>query len=318
MLRRSFWVSLALLFACLPAHANVPLPGLFAFALPFWLGATFFFSFLALAIVVETAVLTLRYHRRWHEVLRFVVVANLASTVVGFLFSFHSLECMVFLAFFILLPRLLRSAFGWSYLIAIPVAVLCAALVWLAIIPAFGVSGMVLQVYGILVLAFGLTLLVETLIWKRYVEQRDAWRWSLSANVASYAVLFALLWAGGFNSGVIAYTQWPIERATRTPDHDLAMTRLQEVYMWERSARSWRFGPLPTPRKRLPYRELRTVSDWARQGDVGDAEDLYILIGRYREPQSLEDWQNAKASLERARAAAAGEPGGTTPEKPLH
>jgi len=319
MLRRSLWIPLAAVLLAVPAHANVPLPSVFAFSFPVWLGLTFFLFFLATMIGVETVVLVWRFHQPWRRALGLVALANFASTAAGVFLSAHPLECLVLPVFFLTLPFLLRKAFLWEYESAIAFTALAVFCTVLALIPAGDLSVMIVQIYGVLALAFGLTVLIEAFVYVAFAGPRAAWRWSLSANLASYAVLLAFLWTAGFNTGVIAYTGRPIHEATFLQNHAKVMERLSEVYESERSARGWRFRRPLAAEQRTPFRELSLVRQWAEEGGVRDAEELYKLVRRYREPQAdmYDEWRDAREALASARDQAAAEVGGSTPEKPL-
>ena len=306
---RSLVLVLGLALLAWPAHANIPLPAVFAFNFPFWLGLLFFCVSFVLVIVVETMVLVWRYHQPWGNSLVLIIGANLASTAVGFAFSLHPLEFLAGLVFLVLLPGMLKRAFGWPYWIGIPMVLPAIAIGWAVLAPYPSVPALVAQIYAAMIVAFVLTFLIETLVMKRTAGPDMAWRWSLSANLASYAMLMLLLWVGGFRSGAIADTSMPIMYAVHVRDHQKTLMQLQEIYEWERSADTWRLGSPLHLVGRSASMELFAVEAWAENGDLQGAQDLMALLRRYRQPADWDfnQWKNAEKAIAEARVKAASE-----------
>ena len=277
-----------------PCHANVPLPAMMAHQPTLALGL----GFLLLAagvIVIEAVAIKAVSRLPMRRAFRYALLINVVTTGIGIVLMSPGLGLFAVL---LVVTGLTRFNLGWgvgrSWLAGLTVAgVYCYGLM-----PAATIPGQVLKFYLVFALAFLLTLLVEWLLLCRYGRRREAWRWAITANAGSYAVLLALLLAGGFRSGAAAEIEWLVHRwHQRSEPTEATIVQLGEIYQWRESGRPF-LATFGRERTDYPYWELRLVSEWAQDGHEDMARRLYDLAARHHRPAPDDpQWREARLAI---------------------
>jgi hypothetical protein len=145
------------------------------------------------------------------------------------------------------------------------------------------VPRMVIQFYATMLYSFLATLFFEAAIYAWKAGGRQAWRWSLAANGASYLLLLIILLLTGFRSGSLISLEGPRFELARwgypiMTDRREVIRRFEEFYLWERSAKRAR----AVNDIQWPIPELRVVERWAKDGHQSEAKQLYSVIAAYR------------------------------------
>jgi hypothetical protein len=295
------------LFLSTPASANIPLPTIMAFSIPFWISLlAFVISFIAV-VGVETLVLAWGFRQSKWVAFKLALEVNIITTLIGFTLSLHPLN---FLAGFIIIPILathwLNTKLGFKGWQRALVVVVILAGIGTAQVPwSTAVPMLVLQFYWSIVVAFLLTLMFEACLLAPVSGRGRAWRWSLAANGASYCLLLLVLLLGGFRSGAIADTSWQMfVHSHNQLERNETIAYLQEIYEWEKSADDTPFVS-ELRIKHAPHQMVKMISTWANNGHVRDAEELFAVASEYRDVKSSDwistDWNGARESLEEAR-----------------
>jgi len=292
------WLSLLIAFLFpSAAFANIPLPTLFAFGVPFWLAFYNSFLFLLAIVVVEALVLKAFFTQSWLIAFRLSFGANLMTTAIGFLMSPHPSILLFLFAVVVLSAWLMRTRLQWKPQLRIPIWIGIGAIGLALIPPQPTVPRMIIQFYLTMLYSIFLTILIEAGIFAARAGPKQAIRWSLAANGVSYILLFGFLFAAGFRSGALILNNWPIwqlQFRQETMSRGEIVDAMSEIYQWERSGSRFLLRGPRNPEAELPLTELRMVINWAEAGHLAEAEELYNTVSKYRtkpdEDDSLYDY----------------------------
>ena len=192
--------SLAAALFLLPAFAfaDVPLPSLFGFIAPFWVGVRTLGVALGLVILLEAAVVARRSGTGFRRSLAAMALANLASTLVGFLAVSGILGL---LGLFIAMPYLFgtfqkRWKVSQPVAIALAIAPLALCILWYALTFPFGHGIERWALVGSLAPAFVASVIIEAAAARRLIPAPPAPVFAKSvviANGYSYAILLIYL-----------------------------------------------------------------------------------------------------------------------------
>lgn len=276
--------------------ANVPLPTIFAFDLALWAGVTAFVLSLIVVLLTETAVLVFLFHYPFRRATVLVAVANLVSSLAGAVLSFHPLELIGLVLVSVWCAGRARVRFRWavwqSLWLGLAIPVLFVAVLW----PQPTIIRTIVQFYATVIGAFALSVLIEALIFAKTVSPRQAWRWSLAANGASYVILGVVLLLAGFRSGAFAVREWHVFQLRHAPSTSAQqraeqIRTLEEFYMWEETG--MRSSIRMADALRGPWMEIGLVKTWAEKGYQDDARELMQVIGRYNPvPPTSDSWES--------------------------
>jgi len=202
--RDSRWASAAILLALVvgfprAASANIPLPAAFGFVAPLWMAwLTFGLLFVAVGLI-EAIVLKFILDIAWPTAFGYSFGANAISTAFGALFGLGGLLFVAVLLVAILVGREANRFWRSTTLLRTLVPVLVSLVL---IVGFFGLlsslwnSGWATSgwaIYGSLVPAYFVTVLLENMAVRKWYGAPATLRGVVWANLASYALLVALL-----------------------------------------------------------------------------------------------------------------------------
>jgi hypothetical protein len=274
----------------------------FALDLPLWAGMSTFVSSLILVIAIDTLVLMVVFRQPACQAASLVFRANVVSTLIGAFLSFYPLLLLSLIIVPWVAVSMARKRFGWQKRQLVAVAVTIVLGIIILLFPQPTILRTIVQFYATIIGAFALTVFFEAAVFARKTSPRIAWKWSLIANSASYAVLFAILLLMGFRSGAFAIREFHVAQLRRAPhqtaEQRIAILRqLEEYEMWQQSgARSAIRGG----EQSSPFMELVMVQSWAKNGYVDDARELLALVNRYTPTHTEWDaqfWRDAEDSV---------------------
>ncbi len=308
----TFLLFLLLIPAC--AFANIPLPTILAFSIPFWVAwSTMVVSFLVI-VIIEAAILCFYFKQPRREALSLALKVNIITTLFGFGLTFNPLSIFGLVAVVVFAAKWMRTKLKWKALVVIPTSVLIGAIIVLLWIVQPTIPRMILQFYATMLFSFILTVFFEACLFAPKAGVRRAWRWSITANGVSYFIFFSALLIGGFRSGAFAFIDWPLheirrQRDSSAMDRQKVLNQIEELYEWEGSGKSWMLSS-PLGKNPSPRWELGIAERWAKRGYIPDAEELFALISKYRKRPSdprnylWDGWKMAEVALTKARKKA--------------
>lgn len=177
------------------ASANIPLPATFAFHMPLWMSSlTFGLLFLAVGII-EMLLLRSLLKVGWQEAFALSFGANAVSTLAGGIMAASSCAFILCIVLLGLVPVELQKRWGWNPWLA-------AAFGFFPIVCLFLLAGLFWMedlslthwaIYGPLLPAFLLTVLIECLVIRRWYGRGPLFRPVVLSNLATYAMLVVIL-----------------------------------------------------------------------------------------------------------------------------
>ncbi|MFN7970986.1 MAG: hypothetical protein U0166_01315 [Acidobacteriota bacterium] len=310
---------MAALFLAMPgnAFANMPLTASLVLVLPAWLAFRTFLLSLVAVIVIETAVLVVRFRVPRRCALRTVCVANAFSALVGAAVVFDPLHALVAVGLVVATPFWIHRRLRWPWYANLGASLAALGGFFIFMMSLGGsVPSLIAVFYALMAFAFLATIVLEAGSFARRLPQVDPLKASVWVNGASYAALCLLLLVGGFRSGGLAITETPLVFAAygssypprdphRPGDFRPRIDRIEEILMWEESVGRgrWLMGSL-----RQPTLELWVVKQWAEDGHLEDAKELYAMLTAHRAPTDA----TAQLWSEAATAVGAGGSAGTS------
>lgn len=281
---------------CTTAKANVPLPTVFAFGLPFWNSCTVFVGLLIGIVMLEALTLKLIFKRPMFNAVGITGLANVVSTTVGALVPLKPLGLLLIVGIISLAGRFgyqLSTARRWGLVLGVIALIVGLSTPW------GGPPVLVEQIYAVLLGAFLLTIIVEGGILAVYTKQPGrGLRLSLAMNCASYLLLAGLLYTSGFRSGAVISREFLLFFSLRkeSNNRERALDRTEEIYAW--LAAGSEFNRTLRRKEESAWYELNVARSWAEQGHTTDAQRLVQLVEDNREisapdPQQLQAARDA-------------------------
>ena len=175
------------------AWANIPVPGGFGFLAPFWLSLKTLGLVFVGIVMLEAIVARFIGKLSWGTATKLVIVTNFLSSAVGVLFSQHFLVGLILLA--LLGLWLFRRSLPepWSRVYWASVLGFLIALGTLFASHGVALENLSLAVFGSLVPAFVVTVLLELPHWRHQIGRSPALRGVLLSNLLSYSLLVGVL-----------------------------------------------------------------------------------------------------------------------------
>lgn len=284
------------------SYANVPLPTIFAFYPQALLGWTVFLGAFAAVLGIETVVLATLFRQPWKQSFGTVLRANALSTAFGLTLTIHPLELFAVIVSFFVILKLAETRFHWGVARRYPLALVCCVGLVATMVPWGGIPATVAQTYVTMLVAFGLSVLLESFLLVRQAHiPRKSLRWSLGMNAASYMVLLLFLWAVNFRTGAFALREWHVYNIIREKgadtDRERTLERLAEFYAWQHSGKDMRI--VSQANDNTVYGEIDLVRRWAEAGYTTDALRLMQMLRDTGTSVGLEQfWQQAEQALD--------------------
>lgn len=227
-------VPASLLFQATATWANIPIPSGFGFLAPFWLSYTTMGAIFLGIVLLEAVAAHFIARLPWKESFRLCLVANLASSLFGAFLSLSAGIVILILSLVVLFlfrnevgpqtRRFLRPA-----CIGLVIGVISQILLY-----RVAVEDLPLAVYGSLIPAFVITILIEVVWWRRAVDKRPALLGTLTANALSYSLLVGVILIAGISANetpLASYTFYAFQAiaAAEGGKPDEAMKRLAKA-----------------------------------------------------------------------------------------
>lgn len=296
--------------------ANIPLPTVFAFSVPIWLGfSTFLFSFIAV-VIIETYVLKFCFKKDFRKSFQIIIIVNAITTFIGFMFSSGFIGLSL-IATIIFIHYLIRKNFKLNpsrdtFLTIFYIALFIGS--FFIQLFNFGntiIESIIINFYLVMFYSFLVTLFIEGLLFAHITKQKNAFRWTFYVNGASYFFLFFILLIGGFRSSTLALTDWPIfklrSQANRNTDKREILRNINEIYEWKQmKSKSSFLNSFIKKYETVPSFELEIVKNWAEGGNVKESEELMNLILAYHKMSDKDyypyyKWKEALEEIEKAK-----------------
>jgi len=175
------------------ASADIPIPAGFGFIAPFWMSAMTMGVVFVAIVAIEAAVARLIAALSWRRAIRLALFANMASSIYGVLVSSLFLVQVAFVILLILIVVPRGFSKYWEQTFWMVVAGVAITLVSLIALQA--ALPLPFAVFGSLIPAFVVTVLLEAPFWLRVAPRSAALRGVLLANVATCLFLAGILFA---------------------------------------------------------------------------------------------------------------------------
>ncbi len=288
VLRRNilhFLVPACLFFRAADAWANIPVPSGFGFLAPFWISYTTMGTIFVAIVLLETIAARLIAGLEWKKAISLCFIANLASGLFGAFLSFSAGIVILLLSLVVLF--LFRNEVGPQTRRFLRPGCLGLAIGMISqlILYMVAVEDLPLAVYGSLVPAFVITILIELALWRRTIDKKPAVLGTLTANALSYCLLLGVIFIAGIRANetpLASYDFYAFQAiaAAKGGQPEVAMKRLEkartvavtpEIGFWFKRQEA---TPEESVRPYYPWAEKQIAEVLMNTGQVSAAESI--------------------------------------------